>query len=129
MQTVLKPTQLICMYAPQSKSCSLGILTALMQVGNFKQGEALTPQILELERVFGEYEMSSQQRLQPDLKTALLVRCLPTNIKNQVFSSLPEDAKYEQVRESVLRIERQLFRWKDVSYTSTPSPTQMVLFL
>ncbi|CAE7806981.1 unnamed protein product [Symbiodinium sp. CCMP2592] len=61
--------QLISLYAPQSKSRSLGILTALTQVSAFKSGEAMFPQILELERVFTEYESASQQLLQEELKT------------------------------------------------------------
>ena len=108
--------QLISMYAPQSKSRSLGILTALTQVSAFKGGEALFPQILELERVFTEYETASQQLLQEELKTALLLRCLPAASRNQVHATLPEDASYTAVRDCVLRIERQQFKWQGVSY-------------
>ena len=108
--------QLISLYAPQSKSRSLGILTALTQVSSFKAGEALFPQILELERVFTEYESASQLLLQEELKTALLLRCLPAASRNQVHATLPEDASYSSVRDCVLRIERQQFKWQGVSY-------------
>ncbi|CAE7716237.1 RE1 [Symbiodinium sp. CCMP2592] len=108
--------QLISLYAPQSKSRSLGILTALTQVSAFKSGEAMFPQILELERVFTEYESASQQLLQEELKTALLLRCLPAASRNQVHATLPEDASYAAVRDCVLRIERQQFKWQGVSY-------------
>ena len=108
--------QLISLYAPQSKSRSLGILTALTQVSAFKGGEALFPQILELERGFTEYETASQQLLQEELKTALLLPCLPAASRNQVHATLPEDASYTAVRDCVLRIERQQFKWQGVSY-------------
>ncbi|CAE7215048.1 unnamed protein product [Symbiodinium sp. CCMP2456] len=108
--------QLISVYAPQSKSRSLGILTALTQVSAFKGGEALFPQILELERVFTEYETASQQLLQEELKTALLLRCLPAASRNQVHATLPEDASYTAVRDCVLRIERQQYKWQGVAY-------------
>ena len=120
--------QLIALYAPQSKARSLGILTALTQVAAFKTSEALMPQVLDLERVFSEYETSSQQLLQEELKTALLVRCLPNNIKNQLNAALPEDASYAQVRETVFRIERQQFKWQGVAYfnvANTPEPVPM----
>ena len=120
--------QLIALYARQSKARSLGILTALTQVAAFKTSEALMPQVLDLERVFSEYETSPQQLLQEELKTALLVRCLPNNIKNQLNAALPEDASYAQVRETLFRIERQQFKWQGVAYfnvANTPEPVPM----
>ena len=84
--------QLISLYAPESKSRSLGILTALTQVSSFKAGEALFP-ILELERVFTECENASQQLLQEEL-----LRCLPAASRNQVHATLPEDASYSSAR-------------------------------
>ena len=98
--------RLIEMYAPQSKSRSLGILQALTQVPAFKANESLVPQVLDLERVYAEYDSTSQQALQESLKTALLLRCTPNNIKNQVHASLPEDASYDAVRDTIFRIER-----------------------
>ena len=85
-------------------------------MSGFKGGEALFPQILELERVFSEYESASRQLLQEELKTALLFRCLPAASRNQVHATLPEDASYSSVRDCVLRIERQQFKWQGVSY-------------
>ena len=88
--------RLINLYAPQSQS-RMGILTALTQVTAFKTSEALMPQILDLERVFAEYEAAAQQQLQEALKTALLIRCVPNNVKNQLHASLPEDASYDVI--------------------------------
>ena len=113
--------RLIEMYAPQSKSRSLGILQALTQVPAFKANESLVPQVLDLERVYAEYESTSQQALQESLKTALLLRCIPNNIKNQVHASLPEDASYDAVRDTIFRIERQNFKWGGVAYFNTGS--------
>ena len=79
------------------------------------------PQVLDLERVYAEYESTSQQALQESLKTALLLRCIPNNIKNQVHASLPEDASYDAVRDTIFRIERQNFKWGGVAYFNTGS--------
>ncbi|CAE7041880.1 unnamed protein product [Symbiodinium sp. CCMP2592] len=111
--------QLMSLFAPRSQGRSLGILTAITQVPSFKPSEALLPQILDLERVFTSYEQSASETLQGSVKTALLLRCLPANTKNQIYASLPEDATYTQVREASLRIERQHFKWQSVSYFGT----------
>ena len=111
--------RLINLYAPQSQSRSLGILTALTQVTAFKTSEALMPQILDLERVFAEYEAAAQQQLQEALKTALLIRCVPNSVKNQLHASLPEDASYDVIREAIFRIERQSFKWQGVTFFGT----------
>ena len=108
--------QLMAMFAPKSQGRSLGILTAITQVPAFKQNEALLPQVLELERVFEEYESASSEAIQESVKTALLLRCLPNATKNQIFASLPENASYSEVREACLRMGRQHFKWQSVSY-------------
>ena len=112
--------QLIGIYAPQTKSRSLGILAALTQVSAFRASKPIVQQVLDLERVFNEYDvLSLQTNLPEDLRTALLVRCLPNrpnNYKDQLNAALPEDASYAQVRECVCRMERQRFKWSAVSY-------------
>ena len=118
--------RLIELYAPQSKSRSLGILTAMTQVSAFKANEALMPQVLDLERVFGEYESTAQQSLQEDMKTALLIRCVPNHVKNQLHAALPEDAGYDLVRDTIFRIERQAFKWQGVTYFGMAQSSEAV---
>ena len=50
------------------------------------------------------------------LRPHFFSRCLPAASRNQVHATLPEDASYSSVRDCVLRIERQQFKWQGVSY-------------
>ena len=112
---------LLLQFQPPSKVRSLGILSALTQLKGFNPKEPYLPQILELERGFEQYEVSSGEAVQSSLKSALLLRALSGNMRQHIAANLPEDASYATLRETILRYERTQFKWGSHNLFSSDS--------
>ena len=102
---------LLLQFQPPGKVRSLGILSALTQLKGFNTKEPYLPQILELERGFEQYELSSGEAVQESLKSALLLRALSGVMRQHISATMPEDASYPTLREAILRYERTQFKW------------------
>ena len=63
-------------------------------------------QILNFERLVGQYESSSGNTYPSDLKAATILRCSPQRIREYLQLSLKEDSTYADIREAVLAHER-----------------------
>ena len=103
--------QLIQLFQPSSRTRSLGILSALTSMNQFRAGEPLLPQVLDMERIIDEYERSSGKKLDDDFKSSIFLKSLSGNMRNHLATILTEDVTYDTLRESALRFERMNTRW------------------
>ena len=98
--------QLINMFQPTSRTRALGILSALTQMPPFRTNEPLLAQLLDMERIFDEYNRSSGKLVDEDLKTSILMRCITGSMRQHLATQLTETATYDELREAALRYER-----------------------
>ena len=113
--------QLMQLFQPSSRACSLGILTALTQTHPFRANEPFLAQLLDLERVMEEYERSSGKKLGEDLKTSILLKSISGGMRNHLSTVLTETSSYDEIREAALRYERMQFKWSPSNLFSTES--------
>ena len=103
--------QLIQLFQPTSRTRSLGILSAITSMNHFKGNEPLLPQVLDMERIFEEYERSSGKKLDDDFKTSIFLRSITQSMRNHLATILTEDVTYDALREAALRFERMNAKW------------------
>ena len=113
--------QLINMFQPTSRTRALGILSALTQMPPFRTNEPLLAQLLDMERIFDEYNRSSGKLVDEDLKTSILMRCITGSMRQHLATQLTETATYDELREAALRYERLNFKWNPTNLFSTES--------
>ena len=103
--------QLVQLYQPSSKSRSLALLQAYMQAPQFVKDKTLLEQVLGLERLRSEYQRSSGNDVSDDLALSILVRCLPTHIRQHVQLQMSDSSSYQQVRSYILGYEVVTTSW------------------
>ena len=96
--------------APTSKTRALALLGAISQYPNMSQGNLLE-QLLKLEDLFRKYEQAASKPVPEDMKSALLLRVLPNNVKTHLTMSINDESTYDQMREVILRWERSSQKW------------------
>ena len=93
-------------YIPSTRQRSLSLAQALSSYPNFNSKLTLLESVLQYEQLVQSYETSSGATYPSDLKTATLLRCAPTRIREHLQLSLREDSSYSDVREAILAYER-----------------------
>ena len=91
--------------APKSKTRALALLGAISQYPNMTQGNLLE-QLLKMEDLFKKYEQAANKPVPEEVKSALLLRVLPQNVKSHLTVSINDESTYDQMREVILRWER-----------------------
>ena len=107
--------------APTSKTRALALLGAISQYPNMSQGNLLE-QLLKMEDLFKKYEQAASKPVPEEVKSALLLRVLPQNVKSHLTVSINDESTYDQMREVVLRWERSSQKWSSQIVTGVSNP-------
>ena len=116
---------------PISKNRSMGLLNVIMNWPTFSGKLSLMQNVLKLEHAYAEYEKFGN-RLNDDLKTAILMRSVTGQLKAWLQLQVTESTTYSRVREMVLMYDVSTTRWSeqmvlgmDSSGTTGDGPTPM----
>ena len=123
--------QLVQQNEPMTKNRSMGLLNAIMNWPTFSAKTSLMQQVLRLEHAFAEYERLGA-KLNEDLKTAILMRCVTRQLKVWLQLQVNESTNYAKVRETVLLYDSSTTKWteqmvlgSDNTMSSTDGPVPM----
>ena len=64
-----------------------------------------------MEDLFKKYEQAANKPVPEEVKSALLLRVLPQNVKSHLTVSINDESTYDQMREVILRWERSSQKW------------------
>ena len=103
--------QLVQMFTPQSKTRALSVLQAFMQFPVFTKDKTLSEQILGLERLRSEYTRCSGQDLSDDLCLSVLVRCLPSQLRQHVQLQMQDSHTFQDIKNYALSYELTTSTW------------------
>eukprot|EP00434_Breviolum_minutum_P037111 symbB.v1.2.032893.t1/scaffold4013.1/size46388/4 len=103
--------QLCQLYTPQSKTRALSVLQAFMQFPVFTKDKTLSEQILSLERLRSEYTKCSGQDLSDDLCLSVLVRCLPSQLRQHVQLQMQDTHTFNDIKNYALSYELTTSSW------------------
>ncbi|CAK9035807.1 unnamed protein product [Durusdinium trenchii] len=103
--------QLSQLYKPRTKSRSISLLSALMNLPPFTKDRTLLEQVLGLERLRDEYRRSSGAEVPDDLMLSVLVKCLPGHIRQHIQLQLTETSTYAETRRAVVGYESVTASW------------------
>ncbi|CAK9110158.1 unnamed protein product [Durusdinium trenchii] len=103
--------QLSQLYKPRTKSRSVSLLSALMNLPPFTKDRTLLEQVLGLERLRDEYRRSSGAEVPDDLMLSVLVKCLPGHIRQHIQLQLTETSTYAETRRAVVGYESVTASW------------------
>lgn len=103
--------QLCRLYAPNTKSRTMALLSAIMSLPPFVKDKTLLEQIQGLERLREEYRKAGGQALPDDVLLSTLLRVLPTHIRQQMQLRMTETTTYSEVRALVLSYESVTTSW------------------
>ena len=71
----------------------------------------LLEQVLKMEDLFRQYEQASGKAVPDEMKSALLLRVLPQQVKYHLIINVHEDCTYDEIREVLLRWDRSSRKW------------------
>ena len=86
--------QLVQLYKPETKSRSISLLSALMNLPPFVKDKTLLEQVLGIERLRDEYRRSSGGEVSDDLMLSVLVKALPRHIRQRIQLQLSESSRF-----------------------------------
>ena len=101
---------LSCTLAPKSKTRALALLGAIAQYPAMT-AQNLLEQVLKMEDLFRKYEQASGKAVPDEMKSALLLRVLPQQVKYHLTINVHEDSTYDEMREVLLRWDRSSQKW------------------
>ena len=103
--------QLVQTFTPSSRTRSLSLLQALMQFPHFTEDRTFSEQILSLERLRSEYQRCAGQDISDDLALSILVKCLPTAMRQHVQLQIDEKHTYSDIKAFVQTYEMTTSTW------------------
>ena len=103
--------QLVQTFTPSSRTRSLSLLQALMQFPQFTKDRTFSEQILSLERLRSEYQRCAGQDISDDLALSILVKCLPTAMRQHVQLQINEKHTYSDIKAFVQTYEMTTSTW------------------
>ena len=103
--------QLVQTFTPSSRSRSLSLLQALMQFPQFTKDRTLAEQILSLDRLRSEYQRCAGQDISDDLAVSILVKCLPTAIRQHIQLQITDKHSYSDIKAFVQTYEMTTSTW------------------
>ena len=98
--------QLTLTLRPNIQSRGLALLTNVTGWPSFAMSKPFPSQVLTLEEAFDETRRAGTT-LADELKTAILLRCISGSLKTHLNLNIKEGTKYLDVREEVLRWDRE----------------------
>lgn len=102
--------QMILALRPNSNSRGLALLSAATSWPQFNMQNPIQEQLLKLEDVFEEARKAGIT-IQPELKTAILMKSVGGQLETHFNLAIQDSAKYEDLREQVLRWDRAQHKW------------------
>ena len=103
--------QLLKLYTPNTKPRSMAILSAIMSHPAFGKEKSLYDHVQGLDRLISEYQKAGGQPVSEEVALSVLVRCLPTHIRQHIQLSLDERSTYANIRNRVLGFESVTSNW------------------
>eukprot|EP00435_Cladocopium_sp_Y103_P032397 s251_g8.t1 len=97
---------------PLSKNRSMGLLNIIMNWPQFSGKMSFMQHILILEHAYAEYEKRGQ-KLNDDLKTAVLMRSVTGQLKTWLQLQVTETTTYSCVREMILLYDASTTKWSE----------------
>ena len=97
---------------PLSKNRSMGLLNIIMNWPQFSGKSSFMQHILKLEHAYAEYEKLGQ-KLNDDLKTAVLMRSVTGQLKTWLQLQVTETTTYSRVREMILLYDASTTKWSE----------------
>ena len=115
--------QLVLSMEPVSRNRSLGILNAIMSWPQFSmKGGSVVAQLLKLEAAFREYERTTGEALQEELRFAVVFRCVTGQLKTWLQLQVQDGTSYADLREHIVRYDKATLKWTDaMCLASEPS--------
>ena len=115
--------QLVLSMEPVSRNRSLGILNAIMSWPQFSmKGGSVVAQLLRLEAAFREYERTTGEALQEELRFAVVFRCVTGQLKTRLQLQVQDGTSYADLREHIVRYDKATLKWTDaMCLASEPS--------
>ena len=90
--------QLVLSMEPVSRNRSLGILNAIMSWPQFSmKGGSVVAQLLKLEAAFREYERTTGEALQEELRFAVVFRCVTGQLKTWLQLQVQDGTSYAEL--------------------------------
>ena len=114
---------LVLSMEPVSRNRSLGILNAIMSWPQFSmKGGSVVAQLLKLEAAFREYERTTGEALQEELRFAVVFRCVTGQLKTWLQLQVQDGTSYADLREHIVRYDKATLKWTDaMCLASEPS--------
>ena len=103
--------QLLKLFKPSTKPRAMALLSALMNLPAFGREKSLHDHIQGLDRLIAEYQKSSNLAVPDEVSLSVLIRCLPSLLRQHVQLSLDQSATYATVRSRVLGFETVTNSW------------------
>jgi len=89
--------QLVQTFTSSSRTRTLSLLQALMQFPQFTKDRTFTEQILSLEHLRSEYQRCAGQDISDDLALSILVKCLPSAMRQHIQLQINEKHTYSDI--------------------------------
>ena len=102
--------QLILHLKPNTQTRGLALLSAITSYPSFNMSKPLLNQVIKLEELFEETRKSGTP-VQDELKVAIILKCVGGQLKTQLNLMLDGSAKYNDVRDQIMRWDRSQQKW------------------
>ena len=114
---------LVLSMEPVSRNRSLGILNAIMSWPQFSmKGGSVVAQLLKSEAAFREYERTTGEALQEELRFAVVFPCVTGQLKTWLQLQVQDGTSYADLREHIVRYDKATLKWTDaMCLASEPS--------
>ena len=102
--------QLIPHLKSNTQTRGLALLSAITSYPSFNMSKPLLNQVIKLEELFEETRKSGTP-VQDELKVAIILKCVGGQLKIQLNLMLDGSAKYNDVRDQIMRWDRSQQKW------------------
>ena len=110
-------------YEPPSRQRSLAIAQALASYPSFSSTKTALENVLTYESQVQQFEELSGQQYPEELKSATLIRCSESRLREHLQLTVGETTSYGQLREAVLNFDKASKSWTTESVLKSLNPT------
>ena len=112
----------IAEYEPPSRQRSLAIAQALASYPSFSSTKTALENVLTYESLVQQFEELSGQQYPEELKSATLIRCSESRLREHLQLTVGETTSYGQLREAVLNFDKASKSWTTESVLKSLNP-------
>ena len=112
----------IAEYEPPSRQRSLAIAQALASYPSFSSTKTALENVLTYESLVQQFEELSGQQYPEELKSATLIRCSESRLREHLQLTVGETSSYGQLREAVLNFDKASKSWTTESVLKSSNP-------